>query len=134
MEKFLIAIFCNAVSLLCIAGSIIIIIINSKEKKMEKRTKKDEYNESLIDKRTYINVNNNELDMKKELDRDSKAYYYLRNGVLHVRYRTVKFVELSETELSSLRERLGKTNDRQKEMKAEWNFQTGNLGKEVKDV
>ena len=134
MEKFLIAIFCNAVSLLCIAGSIIIIIINSKEKKMEKRTKKDEYNESLFDKRTYINVNNNELDMKKELDRDSKAYYYLRNGVLHVRYRTVKFVELSETELSSLRERLGKTNDRQKEMKAEWNFQTGNLGKEVKDV
>lgn len=101
---------------------------------MEKMTKKEMYRKGIPCVRTYINVNNNELDMKKELGRDSKAYYYLRNGFIHVRYRTVKFVELSETELSSLRERLGKTNDRQKEMKAEWDFQTGNLGKEVKDV
>ena len=101
---------------------------------MEKMTKKEMYRKGIPCVRTCINVNNNELDMKKELDRDSKAYYYLRNGFIHVRYRTVKFVELSETEISSLRERLSKTNDRQKEMKAEWDFQTGNLEKEVKDV
>lgn len=100
----------------------------------EKRTKKDEYNESLYDLRTYINVNNNELDVMKEIDRDSKAYYYLRNGLLHIRYSVTRFVEMSDTELKELRERLSKSKDKQQELLSEWEFQTGNLEKEVKDV
>lgn len=100
----------------------------------DKRTKKDEYNESLYDLRTYINVNNNELDVIKELDRDGKAYYYLRNGLLHVRYSVTRFIEMSDTELKELRERLSKSSDKQQEMLSEWKFQTSNLEKEVKDV
>lgn len=96
-------------------------------------SKKELYNKGLADV-CIINVNNNELDVKKELDRDSKAYYYLRNGLLHVRYAVTRYVELSDAEIESLKERLSKTNDRQKEMKDEWDFQTGNLEKEVKDV
>lgn len=98
------------------------------------KTKKEMYNESLIDKRTYININNNELDVMKEIDRGGKAYYYLRNGLLHVRYSITRFVEMSDTELKELRERLSKSKDKQQEMLAEWKFQTGNLEKEVKDV
>ena len=41
---------------------------------MEKMTKKEMYRKGIPCVRTCINVNNNELDMKKELDRDSKAY------------------------------------------------------------
>ena len=100
----------------------------------EKRTKKDEYNESLYDLRTYINVNNNELDVMKEINRGGKVYYYLRNGLLHIRYNVIRFVEMSNTELKELRERLSKSKDKQQELLAEWEFQTGNLEKEVKDV
>lgn len=53
----------------------------------EKRTKKDEYNESLYDLRTYIN---GEIAIK--------PYYYLRNGLLHVRYTVDRCVELTSTE------------------------------------
>lgn len=100
----------------------------------KKRTKKDEYNESLYDLRTYINVNNNELDVMKEIDRDGKAYYYLRNGLLHIRYNVIRCVEMSNNELKELRERLNKSKDKQQELLAEWAFLTGNLEKEVKDV
>ena len=100
----------------------------------KKRTKKDEYNESLYDLRTYINVNNNELDVMKEIDRDGKAYYYLRNGLLHIRYNVIRCVEMSNNELKELRERLNKSKDKQQELLAEWEFLTGNLEKEVKDV
>ena len=100
----------------------------------EKKTKKQMYDESVFDLRTYINVNNIELDIRKEIDRGGKAYYYLRNGFLHVRYSVTRFVEMSNTELKELRERLSKSNDKQQELLAEWKFQTGNLEKEVKDV
>lgn len=99
-----------------------------------KKTKKDIYNESLYDQRTYINVNNNELDVMKEIDRGGKVYYYLRNGLLHVRYSVTRFIKMSDAELKELRERLSKSNDKQQEMLSEWKFQTGNLEKEVKDV
>ena len=98
------------------------------------KTKKEMYNESLFDKRTYININNIELDIMKEIDRGGKVYYYLRNGLLHVRYSVTRFIKMSDTELKELRERLSKSNDKQQEMLSEWKFQTSNLGKEVKDV
>ena len=100
----------------------------------EKKAKKQMYDESVFDLRTHINVNNNELDVRKEIDRGGKAYYYLRNGLLHVRYSVTRFVEISDAELKELRERLSKSNDKQQEMLSEWKFQTGNLEKEVKDV
>ena len=100
----------------------------------EKKTKKQMYDESLFDKRTYINVNNSELDVMKEINRGGKVYYYLRNGHLHVRYSVTRFIKMSDTELKELRERLSKSNDKQQEMLSEWKFQTSNLGKEVKDV
>ena len=99
-----------------------------------KKTKKDIYNESLYDQRTYINVNNNELDVMKEINRGGKVYYYLRNGLLHVRYSVTRFIKMSDAELKELRERLSRSNDKQQEMLSEWKFQTGNLEKEVKDV
>ena len=99
-----------------------------------KKTKKDIYNESLYDQRTYINVNNNELDVMKEINRSGKVYYYLRNGLLHARYSVTRFIKMSDAELKELRERLSKSNDKQQEMLSEWKFQTGNLEKEVKDV
>lgn len=55
----------------------------------EKRTKKDEYNESLYDLRTYIN---GEIAIK--------PYYYMRNGLLHVRYTVDRCVELTSTEVA----------------------------------
>ena len=100
----------------------------------EKKTKKQMYDESVFDLRTYINVNNNELDVMKEIDRGGKVYYYLRNGLLHVRYSVTRFIKMSDAELKELRERLSKSNDKQQEMLSEWKFQTGNLEKEVKDV
>ena len=61
---------------------------NCKDNDMtEKRTKKDEYNESLYDLRTYING-----------ETCIKPYYYMRNGLLHVRYTVDRCVELSSTE------------------------------------
>ena len=101
---------------------------------MEKRTKKDMYNESLYDMRTYINVNANELDVNKEINRGSKVYYYLRNGYLHTRYSVTRYVDLSDNELKELKERLSKSNNKQQELLSEWEFQTVNLEKEVKDV
>ena len=55
----------------------------------EKRTKKDEYNESLYDLRTYIN---GEIAIK--------PYYYMRNGLLHVRYTVDRCIELTSTEVA----------------------------------
>lgn len=55
----------------------------------EKRTKKDEYNESLYDLRTYING-----------ETCIKPYYYMRNGLLHVRYTVDRCVELTSTEVA----------------------------------
>lgn len=120
MEKFLIGIiFCNAVSLLCIAGSIV--IINSKEKKMEKRTKKDEYNESILDKRTYIN---GETAMK--------PYYYYRNGTLHVRYNVDRCIELSETESEALKKQMSENPaDKQGVLEKAWSFFSMTAGKPV---
>lgn len=121
MEKFLIGIIsCNAVSLLCIAGSIIIMKI-SKEKKMEKRTKKDEYNESLFDKRTYIN---GETAMK--------PYYYYRNGTLHVRYNVDRCIELSETESEALKKQMSENPvDKQGVLENAWSFFSMTVGKPV---
>ena len=68
----------------------------------ENRTKKDMYNESLYDIRTYING-----------DIAIKPYYYLRNGLLHVRYTVDRCIELTSTEVGRLKTDLTAGADKQ---------------------
>ena len=79
---------------------------------MEKRTKKDIYNESVLDKRTYIN---GEVAIK--------PYYYYRNGALHVRYNVDRCIELSPSESESLKVQLTENPaDKQGVLERAWNF------------
>lgn len=94
--------------------------------------KKDIYNASSIDLRTHVRLSDSEEEMQQELDRNCKRYYYYRNGLLHVRYRVRRYIELSDSEAKRLREELGKTYDKQSALSKEWKFQQGNLGKEAK--
>jgi len=89
---------------------------------MEKvKTKKDMYNESIFDLRTYIN---DEIAIK--------PYYYLRNGLLHVRYTVDRCVELSETECAKLKMDLtASSSDKQSILSKAWNFFTECVGKVV---
>lgn len=81
---------------------------------MEKRTKKDEYNESIIDKRTYIN---GETAMK--------PYFYLRNGVLHVRYTVDRCIRLSRAEETKLKIELSVSDKSKQEiLERVWNVLT----------
>lgn len=78
------------------------------------KTKKEMYNESSYDMRTYIN---GELAIK--------AFYYLRNGLLHVRYTVDRCIELSENEERELKERITeKPYDKQNIFSEVWKFQT----------
>lgn len=77
-----------------------------------KKTKKDIYNESLYDQRTYING-----------ETAIKPYYYLRNGKLHVRYTVDRCVELSDSEVSMIKDDLTKNPaDKQNILSKAWNF------------
>lgn len=88
---------------------------------MEKKTKKDMYNESLYDLRTYING-----------ETAIKPYYYYRNGLLHVRYSVDRCVELSESEKAKLKMELtANSTDKQNILAKYWNFFTTCVGKEV---
>lgn len=87
----------------------------------KKKTKKDIYNESLYDKRTYIN---GEIAIK--------PYYYLRNGLLHVRYTVDRCVELSSTEVAKLKVDLtANPADKQEVLARAWNFFTVTVGKAI---
>ena len=88
---------------------------------MEKKTKKDIYNESLIDKRTYING-----------ETAIKPYYYFRNGKIHVRYLVDRCIELSETESAGLKLDLtANLADKQGVLEKAWSFFEKTVGKSV---
>lgn len=88
---------------------------------MEKKTKKDMYNESLYDLRTYVNG-----------ETAIKPYYYYRNGLLHIRYSVDRCVELSDTEKTKLKMELTtNSTDKQEILAKYWNFFTTCVGKEV---
>ena len=88
---------------------------------MFKKTKKDIYNESLYDKRTYING-----------ETAIKPYYYLRNGKLHVRYTVDRCIELSHNEVEMLkREMTENPSDKQGVLAKNWNFLTVAVGKPI---
>lgn len=74
------------------------------------KTKKEFYNESDIDQRTYIN---NEIAIK--------PYYYYRNGLLHVRYNVDRCLRLTKEEACLLKQKLTTTPDeKQKILEEAW--------------
>ena len=81
---------------------------------MENRMKKDMYNSSLVDLRTYVN---GETAMK--------PYYYFRNGLLHIRYNVDRCIELTPSEIAKLKVDLTSSGRDKQEVLAEaWNFFT----------
>ena len=81
---------------------------------MENRIKKDMYNSSPIDLRTYVNG-----------ETAIKPYYYFRNGLLHVRYNVDRCVELSPSEIAKLKVDLTSgRKDKQEVLADAWNFFT----------
>lgn len=87
----------------------------------EKKTKKQMYDESLYDIRTYING-----------ETAIKPYYYLRNGLLHARYTVDRCVELSSTEVAKLKVDLtASPADKQGVLAKAWSFFTVTVGKTI---
>lgn len=85
------------------------------------RTKKEMYNESLFDMKTYING-----------ETAIKPYYYLRNGMLHVRYTVDRCLRLSATEVSKLKaDMTASPADKQDILKKAWNFFANAVGKDI---
>lgn len=88
---------------------------------MENRIRKDMYNASPVDLRTYING-----------ETAIKPYYYFRNGMLHVRYNVDRCIELSPSESAKLKVDLTSSGKGKQEVLAEaWNFFTTCVDKPV---
>lgn len=71
----------------------------------------------------------NEISMKDRTiingDMAIKPYYYLRNGLLHVRHTVDRAVDLSQDEVIRIKEELNKApQDKQQILGREWNLQT----------
>lgn len=88
---------------------------------IKKKTKKEIYDSSLFDQRTYIN---GEIAIK--------PYYYMRNGLLHVRYTVDRCVELSKAEDTKIKVDLTSSPaDKQTVLSNAWNFLTNAVGKTI---
>ena len=88
---------------------------------MENRMKKDMYNKSAIDLRTYING-----------ETAIKPYYYIRNGLLHVRYTVDRCVELSKAEELQIKADLtANSSDKQNILAKSWQLLTVFIGKTI---
>lgn len=87
----------------------------------KKKTKKDLYNESLFDLRTYING-----------ETAIKPYWYLRNGLLHVRYNVDRCVKLSDSEVAELKLQLtASPAEKQSILEKAWKFFTDCVEKPI---
>ena len=85
------------------------------------KTKKEMYDESLFDKRTYING-----------ETAIKPYYYFRNGLLHVRYTVDRCMKLSSNEAAKLKVDLtASPTYKQSILEKAWNFFSITVGKEI---
>lgn len=85
------------------------------------KTKKEMYNESLFDKRTYING-----------ETAIKPYYYFRNGSLHVRYTVDRCMKLSSSEVAKLKVDLtASPAEKQSILEKAWNFFSVAVGREI---
>lgn len=61
-----------------------------------------------------------------------KPYYYLRNGLLHVRYTVDRCIELSSSEIERIKAKITENpGNKQEILFNEWNFQTECIGKFV---
>ena len=61
-----------------------------------------------------------------------KPYFYLRNGLLHVRYTVDRCIELSGSELERIKVKVTENpSSKQEILLNEWNFQTKCVGKTV---
>lgn len=88
---------------------------------MEKRNKKQMYDESLFDMQTHING-----------ETAIKPYYYLRNNKLHVRYTVDRCVDLSSTEAVKVKvDMTASPSDKQSVLEKAWNFFTVTVGKPI---
>lgn len=86
-----------------------------------RKTKKDMYREGIIDVRTYING-----------ETAIKPYYYLRNGLLHVRYTVDRCMELSSVEATRVKMDLAdRPYDKQGVLEKAWNFYSNTVGKDI---
>lgn len=86
-----------------------------------RKTKKEQYNESPVDLRTYV-----------EGDIAIKPYYYLRNGLLHVRYTVDRCVELSRDEADNVKAEMTMyPYAKQDVLSKAWNFFTTCVNKPI---
>lgn len=61
-----------------------------------------------------------------------KPFYYLKNGLLHVRYGVDRCIELSENETAELKQKITeKPYNKQEIFSRTWEFMTKCVGKEV---
>ena len=83
--------------------------------------KKDIYNNSIMDLRTYVNG-----------ETAIRPYYYFRNGYIHVRYTVDRCIELSETEVEKLKAEMSTSSeDKQNILAKAWNFFTTCVNKPI---
>lgn len=102
---------------------IVVAIINIlvRQKMFGKKTKKEIYDESLYNKRTYVNG-----------ETAIKPYWYFRNGVLHIRYNVDRCIKLSNDEVLKLKEELTENpSDKQGVLEKAWNFFSNTVGKPI---
>lgn len=84
-------------------------------------TKKDMYNNSILDLRTHICG-----------ETAIKPYYYMRNGLLHVRYTVDRCVELTPSEVAKLKVDITANPDKKQTILEEmWNFLTLSVERKI---
>ena len=84
-------------------------------------TKKDMYNNSILDLRTHICG-----------ETAIKPYYYMRNGLLHVRYTVDRCVELTPAEVTKLKVDITANPEKKQAILEEmWNFLTLSVERKI---
>ena len=84
-------------------------------------TKKDMYDNSVLDLRTHICG-----------ETAIKPYYYMRNGLLHVRYTVDRCVELTPSEVAKLKVDITANPEKKQAILEEmWNFLTLSVERKI---
>ena len=84
-------------------------------------TKKDMYDNSILDLHTHICG-----------ETAIKPYYYMRNGLLHVRYTVDRCVELTPAEVTKLKVDItANPENKQKILEEMWNFLTVSVERKI---
>lgn len=84
-------------------------------------TKKDMYDNSILDLRTHICG-----------ETAIKPYYYMRNGLLHVRYTVDRCVELTPSEVAKLKVDITANPEKKQTILEEmWNFLTLSVERKI---